>query len=100
LVVDSDSWRSVVITGRLTKSALDSSTVLDSWRALVQEGNVGEIVAAGFEYAYVDPHWLDEMSPEGRQSFRQACVKEVASVHGDKAEDDRWLYDLRACLAR
>jgi len=97
LVIDSNSWRSVVITGRLTRSAKDSATLLDSWQSLVEDGEVEKMVASGFDFAYVDPKWLQEMSPEGRESFRQACVREIASVHGSKPEDDRWLYDLRGC---
>jgi hypothetical protein len=97
LVVDSSSWRAVAVTGRLTRSARDSSTLLGTWEALVDDPFVDRLVRAGFDYAYVDRSWWNNMSEEERQSFRAACVREVAAVHDNGANGDRWLYDLRAC---
>jgi hypothetical protein len=97
LVIDSHHWRAVVVTGRLTRSALDSSTSLESWEQLVDNPRVGRLVEAGFSYAYVDRLWWDEMSDEARRSFHDACVREVASVHDNGVNGDRWLYDLSAC---
>ncbi len=97
LVVDSSSWRAVAVTGRLTRSALDSSTLLDSWQDLQDDPRVGRLVAAGYDYAYVDRFWWNEMSEEARRSLQDACVQEVAAVQDNGANGDRWLYDLRAC---
>ena len=99
LIVDSSSWRSVAVTGRLTRSAQDSSTLLASWEALVQEPEVSRLVEAGYSYAYVDRLWWEEMSDEARRTFQQDCVREEAVVHDDGANGDRWLYDLRSCTA-
>jgi hypothetical protein len=97
LVAASSSWRAVAVTGRLTRSARDSSTLLGTWEALVDDPFVDRLVRAGFDYAYVDRSWWNNMSEEERQSFRAACVREVAAVHDNGANGDRWLYDLRAC---
>ena len=97
LIVDSGSWRAVAVTGRLTRSAQDSSTLLASWESLVEEPEVSRLVEAGFDYAYVDRLWWDEMSDEARRSFQEDCVREVAVVHDNGANGDRWLYDLRSC---
>jgi hypothetical protein len=97
LVVDSSSWRAVAVTGRLTRSAQDSSTLLPEWENLVREAAVGRLVAAGFDYAYVDRTWWDNMDEAGRRSFKDPCVQEVAAVHDNGANGDRWLFDLRAC---
>jgi hypothetical protein len=87
------------VTGRLTRSAQDSSTLLASWEALVQEPEVSRLVEAGYSYAYVDRLWWEEMSDEARRTFQQDCVREEAVVHDDGANGDRWLYDLRSCTA-
>jgi hypothetical protein len=97
LIVDSSPWRAVAVTGRLTRSARDSSTLLDSWEGLLDDPRVGRLVEAGFSYAYVDRSWWDEMSEAARQSFQAACVREVAAVHDNGVNGDRWLYDLRSC---
>jgi len=97
LIVDSSSWRSVAVTGRLTRSAQDSSTLLASWESLVEEPEVGRLVKAGFGFAYVDRQWWDEMSEEARLSLQAGCVREVAAVHDGGANGDRWLFDLRSC---
>ena len=99
LVVDSSSWRAVAVTGRLTRSALNSSTLLESWEGLLDDPRVGRLVAAGYDYAYVDGFWWREMSEPARQSFQADCVQEVAEVHDNGLNGDRWLYDLRACPA-
>ena len=97
LVVDSSSWRAVAVTGRLTRSARDSSTLLESWEELRDDPQVGRLVSAGYDYAYVDRSWWEEMSEEARKSFQDRCVLEVAAVQDNGANGDRWLYDLRAC---
>lgn len=97
LIIDSNSWRAVAVTGRLTRSAQDGSTPLDSWEALVQDPDVSRLAQAGFAYAYVDRLWWDGMSQEARSSFQQNCVREVAAVQDDGVTGGRWLYDLRAC---
>jgi hypothetical protein len=97
LVIDSDSWRAVAVTGRLTRSALDSSTQLGSWEELVADPSVGRLAAAGFDYAYVDQLWWENMPRGAQRSFRDPCVQLVASQDDDGANGDRWLYDLRAC---
>lgn len=99
LVVDSDSWRAVAVTGRLTRSAEDSSTLLPAWQALRLDPRVGRIVGAGFGYAYVDRASWDEMSAQTRLGYQDTCVREVASVHDNGANGDRWLFDLRDCPA-
>jgi hypothetical protein len=97
LVIDSYPWRAVVLTGRLTRSAQDSSTSLESWVDLVQDPRVERLVQAGFRYAYVDSFWWDEMPEGARRSFQDDCVREVAAVHDEGTNGDRWLYDLGAC---
>jgi hypothetical protein len=87
----------VVVTGRLTRTALNSSTQLESWHELLDDPRVGRLVAAGFDYAYVDRSWWKQMSEAERRSFQDSCVKEVAAVQDNGANGDRWLYDLRAC---
>jgi hypothetical protein len=97
LIMDSHPWRAVVVTGRLTRSARDSSTPLEAWQALVDHPRLERLVAAGFDYVYVDRTWWDDMDERARDSFRAACVQEVATVHDNGRNGDRWLYDLRGC---
>jgi 2-keto-3-deoxy-L-rhamnonate aldolase RhmA len=86
-----------VVTGRLTRSARDSSTLLGTWQALVDDPRVERLVASGFDYVYVDRTWWDDMDEAARQSLQAACVQEVATVHDNGRNGDRWLYDLRGC---
>jgi hypothetical protein len=97
LVIDSQPWRAVAITGRLTRSSSDSTTALPEWESLVKDPTVGRLVAAGYAYAYVDTRWWSRMSGSERASFQAECVREVAAVHDGGSNGDRWLYDLRAC---
>jgi hypothetical protein len=87
----------VVVTGRLTRSAADGTTLLPEWEALRHDPNVGRLVAAGFDYAYVDGKAWASMSPQTQAGYRDACVREVAAVHDDGENGDRWLFDLREC---
>ncbi|HET7009808.1 MAG TPA: hypothetical protein VFI11_03445 [Anaerolineales bacterium] len=97
LVLDSDSWRAVALTGRLTRSAEDSSTLLESWQTLIDQPEVGRVVQSGFGYMYVDQYWWEGMPETARLSLLDECVVEVAAADDDGANGDRWLFDLRAC---
>jgi hypothetical protein len=97
LVVDSSAWRAVAVTGRLTRSALDSQTPLETWRRLVAEPRVDLLVQAGYDYAYVDTWWWEGMPQAARRSLSDECVVVTAQVHDDGSNGDRWLFDLRGC---
>jgi hypothetical protein len=96
-VLDSNSWRAVALTGRLTRSAADSSTLLASWRELTASPEAERVAAEGFDYVYVDTYWWESMAEGARRSYAEPCVGLVAEMHDNAANGSRWLYDVRGC---
>jgi hypothetical protein len=99
LVLDSDTWRAVALTGRLTRSAPDSVSVLEEWRWLVADPEVSLLSSAGIDYVYVDQYWWNEMPDTARASFLDPCVQVVAEGKDNARNGRRWLFDIRSCPA-
>ncbi|MGH2628534.1 MAG: hypothetical protein ACRDHY_18005, partial [Anaerolineales bacterium] len=96
-VLDSHSWRAVVVTGRPTRSAVDSSLPLDSWNDLRAAPEAGRVARAGFDYVYVDTWWWDSMAEEIRAAYLAPCVARAAEAHDNGSNGSRWLFDVRSC---
>lgn len=96
-VLDSNSWRAVAVTGRPTRSAADSSRLLDSWRDLTSQPEAGRVARAGFDFVYIDTWWWDSMAPEIRAGYLEPCVTPAAELHDNGANGSRWLFDVRGC---
>jgi hypothetical protein len=96
-VLDSRSWRAVPITGRLTRSAVDSYAELNSWTDLVAFPDVHQVSGAGYRYIYVDEFWWDSMPVNARKSFMDSCVSVIQELHDNAANGSRWLFDISEC---
>jgi hypothetical protein len=100
LVLDSDPWRAVALTGRLTRSAADSSSQLPEWEQLVARPEVPLLRGQGYGYVYVDRFWWNAMSEEARDTFLDPCVRTVAEGEDNGLNGRRWLFDIRSCASR
>ena len=96
-VLDSRPWRVVPITGRLTRSAVDSYAELSSWAGLVASPDVHRVADAGYRYIYVDEFWWDSMPENARDSYMDSCVKVIQELHDNAANGSRWLFDIGEC---
>ncbi|MES0344522.1 MAG: hypothetical protein ABUK16_10460, partial [Anaerolineales bacterium] len=96
-VLDSRSWRAVPITGRLTRSAVDSYAELSSWADLVAFPDVHQVSGAGYRYIYVDEFWWDSMPENARESYMDSCVSVIQEVHDNAANGSRWLFEISEC---
>jgi hypothetical protein len=97
LVMSSHEWRVVPVTGRLTRTSADNTTVLDSWLDDVDSADVTDLARAGFDYVYVDEIWWQDMSGEVQESYLADCVLLVAEVEDTSQTHFRKLYDISGC---
>jgi hypothetical protein len=97
LVLDSSGWRAVTVTGRLTRSAADSYTMLDAWAELRAYPDVREVVLQGFDYVYIDRYWWDSMPEDAQGSYSAPCVLLLDERYDNGANGARWLYDISNC---
>jgi len=97
LIFDSNGWRAVTVTGRLTRSAADSSTTLESWEQLRADPDVRSVQSQGFDYIYIDRFGWDSMPQNARSTYRDPCVKLVDERYDNGANGARWLYDVSGC---
>ena len=96
-VLDSDPWRAVMLTGRLTRSSASSNSVLPEWESLRSEPSLERVVSADFEYVYIDTYWWKSMTDAEKSSYSSPCVVLVDEASDNAENGQRWLYDLRAC---
>jgi hypothetical protein len=96
-VLDSDPWRAVVLTGRLTRSSASSYATLPEWESLTSEPSLERVVSAGFEYIYIDTYWWQSMTDTEKGSYNSPCVVLVDEASDNAENGQRWLYDLRGC---
>lgn len=97
LILDSRSWRAVVVTGRLTRSAFDVTNDLPAWRALVESPLSSRVAQQGFAYVYVDKRWWEAMGEEARASYAQSCAVLLGEETDNSDNGFRRLFDVRRC---
>lgn len=97
LVLDSHEWRSVTVTGRLTRSSISSSTRLPAWEELIEQPDLPAIRDAGYSYIYMDDYWWQGLSSEEQQAFSAPCVQLILEKTDNCANCMRRLYDIRSC---
>ncbi len=100
LILDSDPWRAVPITGRLTRSSAGSYETLEEWETLQAQPLLEQVVASGFDYIYIDSNWWESMGAAARDSYEDPCVQLVQEAHDNAQNGSRWLFDLSACKPR
>jgi hypothetical protein len=96
-ILDSDPWRAVVLTGRLTRSSASSYATLATWESLRSEPSLEGVVSAGFDYIYIDTYWWRSMTDAEKISYSSPCVVLIDEANDNAENGQRWLYDLRAC---
>jgi len=96
-VLDSDPWRAVVVTGRLTRSSSSSNSILPAWEELLGMPDVDRVLSEGYEYVYVDNYFWNSMTEDERTSYSQPCVKLVDEELDKVGIDMRRLFDLTSC---
>ncbi len=97
LVFDTHDWRSVVITGRLTRSSASSNVRLSDWEELAAHPNPETAARAGFSYMYLDDYAWQNMTRIERDSFTRPCVHLVLEKEDNCANCVRRLFDIREC---
>lgn len=98
LVMSAHEWRVVPVTGRLTRTSADNTTVLDSWLKHVDASSASGLAEAGFDFVYIDEAWWGKMSPEIRSSFSQECAFLLAEVEDTSQTHFRKLIDVSKCV--
>jgi hypothetical protein len=91
--------RTTILSGHLTGQLLDRATPGTQWDQLFNEPSLDALLAAKFDYFYIDSRWYDDLPEEIRANagFDDACVKIVAEVWDNSHVNYRRLLDLRAC---
>jgi len=100
VVFDPGSWRAVTVLGRPTNSHLTWYQEKPEWPQLVENPRPGVLRAAGFDYAYLDYAYWNQLTPEIQQTYENSCARLVAEYEYDRFPYDfRRLYDLKDCPA-
>jgi hypothetical protein len=67
------------------------------WEHLNTQPSVGDFLANGFRFVYVDNTWWSSLPDSSRKSLTQACVQVVAEIYGPRKVEFRRLLDLENC---
>ena len=95
-VFDPFAWRATVLTGRLTRSAINSLKPLPEWEELRQHPSVENLNANGYDYVYIDESWWSEIPDDSKASLTSPCVKIMAEYQDDSGHVRR-LIDITKC---
>jgi hypothetical protein len=98
LVISAHQWAVVPVTGRLTRTSVDNTTVLDTWLDDINTSGASDLARGGFDFVYMDEAWWGTMSPENKASFSQECVLLFAEVEDTSRTHFRRLYDVGKCV--
>lgn len=96
VVFDPMPSRAPTLLGRPTDSSVTWYETKPEWRALHAAPDPVKLHAYGFDYAYYDNRYQDELAPENQKLLEAACVR-VVQEYTDWKRDFRRLVDLRAC---
>jgi hypothetical protein len=96
-ILDDRPYRGVTLFGRTAGRAQSNPYIpFPEWRALVDNPDLQQVVEAGYSYVYIDQRWWRKMTPEGRQSFKDACVRVIAEEISEEGGFRR-LLDVSKC---
>jgi hypothetical protein len=88
-----------VLTGRLSGQLLDEPAPGDVWHALIAEPSLELMLKEGYNYAYIDSRWWDDLSPEVQAAagLDAACIVTLAESWDNSRVNFRRMLDLRSC---
>ncbi len=96
-ILDDIPYRAVTVFGREITAFQSIYDPLPDWEALVQNPNVEDVAAAGYQYVYMDAEWWSLISQGAQQTYRQSCVLEINRRVQPNGKDFRVLYDVSGC---
>ena len=95
-VFDPFAWRATALTGRLTRSAINSLKPLPEWEELRLHPTVADLTASGYDYVYLDENWWNEIPEDSKASLTSPCVQVLAEYRNDRG-NLRQLIDITKC---
>jgi hypothetical protein len=106
LVFDPNPSRAVTVFGRYTDSSFSWYQARPEWEELVKAPDPYLLKAAGFDYAYIDKQYFENLPVIFQEKFSDPCVmllKTYESLRGegtsreDFTSDYRQIYDISRC---
>ena len=97
MVFDPLPSRSPTLFARVSDSYNTWYEVKPEWRALQKEPWLDGLIAAGYDYLYVDELYWDELPPPVQESLEDECVLLIEENTAKREPRFRRLYDLRGC---
>ncbi|MCC6146923.1 MAG: hypothetical protein IT308_05085 [Anaerolineaceae bacterium] len=97
LVFDPIVYRAPTIFGRYTNSSLTWYASKPEFDQLVEAPDPATLRAAGFDYAYLDSGYWDQIGPRYQELFSNSCPRLVDEVTAKRTPEFRRLYDIRPC---
>lgn len=89
-----------VLTGHLSGKLLDAPPPSSVWHTLDLNPSLDLLLASGYNFAYVDSRWWENLSPElqAASGLDAGCVVTLAEVWDNSRVNFRRMLDLRACV--
>jgi hypothetical protein len=97
MVFDSVPSRSPTLFARVSDSHPTWYQAKPEWHALRKEPWLDELVAAGYDYLYMDELYWDGLPQVVQESLQDECVLLLDENIAKREPRFRRLYDLRGC---
>lgn len=88
-----------VLTGYLSGVLLDEPHPTDAWHTLFAAPSLDGLIAEGYDFAYIDSRWWENLAPEiqATAGLDAACIVVTAEVWDNSHVNFRRMLDLRPC---
>jgi hypothetical protein len=88
-----------VLSGHLSGQLLSEPPDSDAWHTLMTTPTLSGILTAGYDFAYIDSRWWENLAPEVQQAsgLDESCIVTLAEVWDNSHVNFRRMLDLRSC---
>ena len=97
VIFDPTPSRAPVVFGRPTNSSLSWHVTKESWEQLYNQPDPIQLRKYGFDYAYLDSTYFEDLNPEYQEMLQGPCVIPVDQITSKMGDQYRLLLDLRSC---
>ncbi|MDX9865032.1 MAG: hypothetical protein RBT34_09525 [Anaerolineaceae bacterium] len=97
MVFDPVPSRSPTLFARASDSHITWYQAKPEWQALQKEPSLDGLVAADYDYLYMDEMYWDELPEAMQESLEDGCVRLIEENIAKRGQRFRRLYDLRGC---
>jgi hypothetical protein len=97
IIFDPTPYRAPVVFARPTNASVSWHSSKESWEALYLQPDPAALKKYGFDYAYLDASYFENLDPQYQGLLQDGCAAKVDEITSKMGDDYRILLDLSSC---